>query len=112
MGFSVNGLGLKEFSELGETNESLKHEFTDPVSLMCHADTMVAPWSLTQEVAGSNLSMANILSEFCETLRGNSNVFETVLSRHVLNRRLFTLNIIACTTSLFGFGSFTRFNRA
>ena len=47
---------------------------------MCLAGTVVASWSLTQEVAGSNpfTVMTNIFvtefSEFTETFRENSNV--------------------------------------
>ena len=44
-----------EFSDFRETDKSLKHEldqFKDPVSHMCLAGTVVAPWSLAQEVAG------------------------------------------------------------
>ena len=48
---------FSEFNKFGESNESLKHElgpFKDPVSYMCLAGPVVAPWSLTQVVAGSN----------------------------------------------------------
>ena len=44
-------------------------QFTDPVSHMCLASPVVAPWSLTQEVAGSNpfAVMTNIfVTEFTE----------------------------------------------
>ena len=46
----------QEFTEFRESNKSLKHEFKDPVSHMCFAGTMVASWSLTQEVAGWQIS--------------------------------------------------------
>ena len=48
---------FSEFGKLRESNESLRHElgqFKDPVSDMCLAGAMVAFWSLTQDVAGSN----------------------------------------------------------
>ena len=44
-------------------------QFKDPVSDMCLAGTVVASWSLTQEVAGSNhfTVMKNIfVTEFTE----------------------------------------------
>ena len=44
-----------EFSKFRESDKSLKHDwaqFKDPVSHMCLDGTMVASWSLTQEVAG------------------------------------------------------------
>ena len=53
--------------------------FKDPVSHMCPPDTMVASWSLTQEMAGSNpfTVMTNILvaefSEFNENIKGKLN---------------------------------------
>ena len=43
-----------EFSEFRETDKSPKHELgsiKDPISHMCLAGTVVACWSLTQEVA-------------------------------------------------------------
>ena len=52
--------------------------FKDPVSHMCLAGAVVASWSLTQEVAGSNTFtiMKNILvtefGEFNESFRENS----------------------------------------
>ena len=52
--------------------------FKDPLSHMCRAGTVVASWSPTQEVAGSNTFtiMTNILvtefSEFNESFRKNS----------------------------------------
>ena len=48
---------LIKFSEFRESDKSLKHElvsFKDPVSLPILAGTVVASWSLRQEVAGSN----------------------------------------------------------
>ena len=48
----------QEFTEFGkfrESDKSLKHDwvqFKDPVSHMCLAGTLVASWSLTQEVVG------------------------------------------------------------
>ena len=53
-------------------------QFKDPLSHMCLAGTVVASWSLTQEVAGSNTFtiMTNILvtefSEFNENSIGSS----------------------------------------
>ena len=50
-------------------------QFKDPVSHMCLAGTVVASWSLTQEVTGSIpfIVMTNIFvtefSEFSETFR-------------------------------------------
>ena len=43
-----------EFREFRESDKSLKHELGSikvPVSHMCQAGTVVACWSLTQEVA-------------------------------------------------------------
>ena len=45
----------QEFSEFGNTDKSLKHELgsvSHLVSQLCLAGTVVASWSLTQEVAG------------------------------------------------------------
>ena len=42
----------RKFGELRESNKSLKHEYFRKVSYMCLAGTVVAQWSLTQEVAG------------------------------------------------------------
>ena len=56
-------------------------QFKDPVSNMCLAGTVVACWSLTQEMANSSpfTVMTNIfvteLSEFSETFRKKSNRF-------------------------------------
>ena len=50
-------LKLSEFNKFGESDKSLKHElgpFKDPVSHICLAGTVIAPWSLTQVVPGSN----------------------------------------------------------
>ena len=53
-------------------------QFKDPVSHMCLAGTVVAYWSLTQEVAASSpfTVMTNMLvtefAEFSETFRKNS----------------------------------------
>ena len=46
----------QEFSEFRESITSLKHELEsiNSVSHMCLAGSVVASWSLTQEVAGSN----------------------------------------------------------
>ena len=42
----------QEFTEFRESDKSLKRELdSNPVSHMCLADTVVAFWSLTQEVA-------------------------------------------------------------
>ena len=66
---------FKEFSESSdfrESDKSLKHELgsiKDTVSFMCLAGTMVASWSLTQEVIGSSpfTVMTNIfVTEFAE----------------------------------------------
>ena len=46
-----------EFSKFRESDKSLKHELgpiKEPVSHVCLVYTVVAPWSLTPEVAGSN----------------------------------------------------------
>ena len=57
-------------------------QFKDPVSQMCLADTVVASWSLTQELVGSSpfTTMTNIFvtefAEFSETFRENSTVSE------------------------------------
>ena len=40
-----------------------------------------------------------------------SDDYPTVLSRHMLNRRFLKLNFVSCTTSLFGIGIISRFNR-
>ena len=37
-------------------------QFKDPVSHMCLADTLVASWSLTQEVTGSSLLLLSLNS--------------------------------------------------
>ena len=42
----------QEFSKFRESNKSLKHEFKDPACHMCLTGTVIASWSLTQEVAG------------------------------------------------------------
>ena len=50
-------------------------QFEDPISHMCLASTVVASWSLTQEVAGliPYTVMTNIfVTEFSETFRKNS----------------------------------------
>ena len=50
-------------------------QFQDPVSDMCLADTLVASWSLTQEVAGLNpfTVMTSIcVAEFAEFNTGRS----------------------------------------
>ena len=50
-------------------------QFKDPVSHMCLSGTVVAFWSLTQEMAGSSpfKVMTNIfVTEFSETFRKNS----------------------------------------
>ena len=46
----------RTFGELMESYEPLKHwgQFKDPVYHLCLADTVVAFWSLTQEVACLN----------------------------------------------------------
>ena len=60
-------------------------QFKDPLSHMCLAGAVVAPWFLTQEVAGSNpfTVMTNIIvTEFSETFRENSSdVFVVRLRR-------------------------------
>ena len=72
----------QEFSEVRESNKSLKHEcsqFKDSVSHMCLDGFVLAPWSLKQEVAGSSpfTVMTNILSlnswNSVKTFRENSN---------------------------------------
>ena len=66
-----------DFSKFRESNKSLTHEF-DPVSHMCLAVTVVASWSLIQEVPGSNpfTVMINIVvtefAEFSENLLGKA----------------------------------------
>ena len=40
-------------------------QFKDPVSHMCLADAVIASWSVTQEVAGSN--PVNVLSNLSVT---------------------------------------------
>ena len=61
-----------EFSEFKESDKSLKHELgaiKDPVSHMCLAGTVVASWSVTQDVTGLSpfTIMTNIfVSEFSE----------------------------------------------
>ena len=62
------GLKFIEFSELMESNKSLKHEFKDPVSYVCLASAVVASWSLTQEMAG--LNHFTVMTNIC---RKNSN---------------------------------------
>ena len=47
-------------------------QFKDPVSRICLAGTVVAPWSLTQEVAGSN-PFTGVTNENMKTFRVNSN---------------------------------------
>ena len=57
-------------------------QFKDPVSHMCLADTVVASWPLTPEVAVSSpfTVMTNIFvtefPEFSETFRKNSTVYK------------------------------------
>ena len=46
MEFSLNGTGIHELSEFRQSDKSLKH------SHMFLAGTVVASWSLTQEVVG------------------------------------------------------------
>ena len=46
MEFSLNGTGIHELSEFRESDKSLKH------SHMFLSGTVVASWSLTQEVVG------------------------------------------------------------
>ena len=50
-------------------------QFKDPVSQMCFAGTVVASWSLIQEVAGLSPVMTNFfVTEFSvKTFRKNSN---------------------------------------
>ena len=48
------GRTFSEFSEFRESDKSPKH-FKDPVSNMNLAGTVVACWSLTQEMASSNI---------------------------------------------------------
>ena len=44
-------------------------QFKDPVSHLCLAGAVVASWSLTQEVVGSNPLMTNIfVTEFSENI--------------------------------------------
>ena len=52
-------------------------QFKDPVSHMCLAGAVVASWSLTQEMAGSNLFtvMTNIfVTEFSEFREFSRNI--------------------------------------
>ena len=48
------GRTFSEFSEFSECDQSLKH-FKDPVSNTSPAGTVVVCWSLTQEMASSNI---------------------------------------------------------
>ena len=53
-------------------------QFKDPVSHMCLAGTVVASWSLMQEMAGSSpfTVMTNIFfSEFSENIKGKLNYY-------------------------------------
>ena len=66
----------QEFSEFKESDKSLKHGFKDPVSHMCLACAVVASWSLTQEMAGSNpfrVITIFLSPNSVKTLRENSN---------------------------------------
>ena len=46
---------FSDFSEFGESDKLLKHELgSHPVSHICLARPVVASWSLTHEVGGSN----------------------------------------------------------
>ena len=61
-------------------------QFKDPVSHMCLSGTVVVPWSLTQELAGSShfTVMTNIFvtefSEFNKTFKRNSSVIFIFIS--------------------------------
>ena len=54
-------------------------QFKDPVHHMCLAGTVIATWSLTQEMAGSNpfTVMTNIQRIQGKTFRENSSVIVT-----------------------------------
>ena len=43
------GRTFSDFSEVRESDQSLKHHSKDPVSYMCLAGAVVACWFLTQE---------------------------------------------------------------
>ena len=51
---SLNGTEIQWISELRQSEVWIWAEFKDPLSHTCLAGTVVAFWSLTQEVAGSN----------------------------------------------------------
>ena len=79
-------------------------QFKDPVSSMCLASTMVASWSLTQEVAGSSpfTVMTNIFvtefAEFSETFRKTSiatleHNFESVKMNGLMSREGFLFGL-------------------
>ena len=55
-------------------------QFEDPLCCMCHAVNMVASWSLTQEVAGTNnLLKYNFMSmNSVKIFRENSNVLQMI----------------------------------
>ena len=62
---------LAKFSEFKESTKSLKHglaSFKDPVCYLCFAVSMVASWSVTKEIAGSNSYFKKNVTE----LRKNS----------------------------------------
>ena len=67
MEFFLNGTELSLNSVISVNSGNLinhwsmnRAQFKDPVSPMCLAGAVVASWSLTQEVAGSSLLMADI----------------------------------------------------
>ena len=46
---------FSEFREFGESDKCINWaQFKDPLCCVCLAGALVAPWALTQEVAGSN----------------------------------------------------------
>ena len=47
----------REFSELRESEKSLKHNLKDPLCYLRLHGTVVSPLSLTQEVVGSRLTL-------------------------------------------------------
>ena len=67
---------FSEFSEFGESCKSLKYErvqFKDPLCYLCLAGTVVASWSLTQEVASWNIFLSLNSVNSVKTFWDNSN---------------------------------------
>ena len=76
---------FSEFSEFVESDKLLKHELE---SNICLARTVVASWSLTQEVAGSNpfAVMRNILSDLIQRIQWKHSGKTQILTTPVSNK--------------------------